>query len=59
MSKKSQLRLSVDTMRFHCVVINNNRKAEKRRCLLFVVCVSALFERVKKRARSASPSLIG
>ena len=29
------------------------RKAEKRRC------VSALFERVKKRARSASPSLIG
>ena len=38
MSKKSQLRLSVDTMRFHCVVINNNRKTEKRRCLLFVVC---------------------
>ena len=36
MSKKSQLRLSVGTMRFHCVVINNNRKAEKRR--LFVVC---------------------
>ena len=37
MSKKSQLRLSVDTMRFHCVVINNNRKAEKRR-LFVVVC---------------------
>ena len=31
------------------------QKAEKRRRR----CVFALFERVKKRARSASPSLIG
>ena len=64
LARKTEIRLSVDNMRFPCVGTNinrkTNRKTEKRRLLFVsVVCYPHSFERVKKRARSASPPLIG